>query len=195
MLNIVVVRAHQADEGRKEAASYHTLSKCSSSHILSTHPITQTSHTPLSTHPLNTSSAHPLIHPLTHLPPPTPKPTYPLVPLAGLNHGVVTRMFWALANPLGNIRNFDDENVRVSIVRELVARAYPQIKINFPQRLIAAQNVLLNILGLSGHHKRTQAVVASSSARWLLVIYTLYDTHPIMHLLTHTIPNPLTHSL
>ena len=117
MLNIVVVRAHQADEGRKETSSYYTLSTHSSSHILSTHP-------------LNTSSAHPLIHPLTHLPPPTPKPTYPLFPLAGINHGVVTRMFWALANPLGNIRNFDDENVRVSIVRELVARAYPQVYIN-----------------------------------------------------------------
>ena len=80
----------------------------------------------------------------------------------GKNHdsmpyGTVSSIFWNLANPLQNIKDFDKIKIRKTMVKVLVGRAYPSLRAD-PKRLLICQNELIRILGLSRCQSENQLV-------------------------------------
>ena len=59
----------------------------------------------------------PLPPPFKPLPCRSPSRHLPPLPRRSANYAIISRIFWALANPLGNIRDFDDVAVKATIVK------------------------------------------------------------------------------
>ena len=68
-----------------------------------------------------------------------------------VNHGVVARLFWALllTHPIAttSIRDVEDEETRLELVKEVVGMAYPTLEKSNPTRWSSVLGAVQSIIG------------------------------------------------